>query len=361
MKVLFLTQTSELGPSSRYRVYQYLDYFRREGIDCDVSPAISSRHYQKVYFTDNPLKKIPYFGLVFLKRLAGLRFIKNYDIIFLQREILPKFYPVFEKAIYRMNNRIIFDFDDSIFMVPPQRDNLLFKLRYKNSIPEILKASSYIITGNNYLKNYALRFNRNVIVIPTSIDTDKYIIKRKASKEKDKIIIGWTGSHSTAFYLEQLKGVFKALSQKYKISLHIIGADGCRVEGVNVIIKKWSLEKEVGDLQELDIGIAPLIDDEWAKGKCGLKILQYMGVGIPCVSSSVGVNAEIIVDGANGFLAKTENEWIEKLSLLIEDETLRKRLGAAGRATVEKNFSLKENAPKLKSILEKVSMIKSGH
>ncbi|MBT9147281.1 glycosyltransferase [candidate division NPL-UPA2 bacterium Unc8] len=354
MKVLFLSQTSELGPSSRYRVYQYLDYLRREGIDCDVHPAIPSKHYQKVYFTDNPLKKIPYFSLVFLKRLASLRFIKNYDIIFLQKEILPQFYPVLEKAISRLNNRIIFDFDDSIFMAPPQRDSLLYRLRYKNSIPEILKASSYVITGNDYLRNYALRFNRNVAVIPTSIDTDKYTAKRKASKKKDKIIIGWMGSRSTAFYLEQLKGVFKALSQKYRIGLHIIGADEYRIKGVDITNKRWSLEKEVADLRELDIGVAPLIDDGWGRGKCGLKVLQYMGIGIPCVSSNVGVNAEIIVDGVNGFLAGTESEWIEKLSLLIEDKTLRRRLGAAGRRTVEKDFSLKENAPKLKSILEEV-------
>ncbi|MBT9138962.1 MAG: N-acetyl-alpha-D-glucosaminyl L-malate synthase [Syntrophomonadaceae bacterium] len=239
-------------------------------------------------------------------------------------------------------------------MAPPQRDSLLLKLRYKNSIPEILKASSYVITGNDYLRNYALRFNRNVAVIPTSIDTDKYTAKRKASKKKDKIIIGWMGSRSTAFYLEQLKGVFKALSQKYRIGLHIIGADEYRIKGVDITNKRWSLEKEVADLRELDIGVAPLIDDGWGRGKCGLKVLQYMGIGIPCVSSNVGVNAEIIVDGVNGFLAGTESEWIEKLSLLIEDKTLRRRLGAAGRRTVEKDFSLKENAPKLKSILKEV-------
>lgn len=357
MKVLFLTQTSQLGPSSRYRVYQYLNYLRREGIDCDVSPAIPSRHYQKVYFTDNPLKKVPYFGLVFLKRLAGLISIKNYDIIFLQKEILPHFYPVLEKAISGLSGRLVFDFDDSIFLVPPQRDSFLFKLRYKNSIPEILKASSYVITGNNYLKDYALKFSQNVAMIPTSIDTDKYTIKWKARGEKDKIIIGWMGSQSTGFYLNQLKGVFKALSQKHKIGLHIIGADGFRLEGVDVTIKKWSLEKEVSDLCEFDIGIAPLIDDERAKGKCGLKVLQYMGVGIPCVSSSVGVNAEIIKDGVNGFLAGGESEWIEKLSLLVEDGTLRKILGEKARITVEKNFSLKENAPKLVSILKKVSLV----
>jgi glycosyltransferase involved in cell wall biosynthesis len=356
MKVLFLTQTSQLGAPSRYRVYQYLDYLRREGIDCDVSPAIPSRHYQKAYFTDNLLKKVPYFGIAFLKRLFELISIKNYDIIFLQREILPHFYPVIDKVISLLKGRLVFDFDDSIFLVPPQRNSFLYKLRYKNSMPEILRASSYIIAGNNYLKDYALKFNQNVSVIPTSIDTDRYTVKQKERGKKDKIIIGWIGSYSTAFYLDQLKGVFKALGHKYKIGLHIIGADGFRLDGVDVTIKKWSLEREVSDLQELDIGVAPLIDNEWAKGKCGLKVLQYMGIGIPCVSSPVGVNAEIIKDGINGFLAGAESEWIEKLSLLVEDEALRERLGKNARITVEKNFSLKENASKLASILKKVSL-----
>lgn len=354
MKILFLPQTSEIGPASRYRVYQYLDYLREQGIDCNISPAIPSRYFSKVYTTDNTLKKILYLGPVFLKRLRDLTRIKDYDIIFLQREILPQAYPVFEKAIAFFKKNLIFDFDDAVFLVPPQRDDILYKFRYKNNIPEILKISRHIIAGNNYLKEYALRFNQNVTVIPTSIDTQRYTIKKYTNSKEDKIIIGWIGSHNTIFYLDLLKDVFIALAKKYKIKLNIIGVNNYKIKGVEITTKKWDLNTEVQDLRGFDIGVAPLTKDEWALGKCGCKLLQYMGVGIPSVSSRVGVNKEIVQDGINGFLADAREEWIKKLSLLIEDKNLRRKMGMEGRVTVEKNFSIRANAPKLKAVLDRV-------
>lgn len=355
MRVIFLTQTSELGPSSRYRVYQYLNFLKRKGVNFRVSPAITSSYFTKVYKTDRPINKLPYFGLVALKRLIGLTMIGADDIVFLQKEVLPQAYPLIEELIKRLDRKLVFDFDDAIFLLPPKRKSLLYNFRYKNSIPRILTMSAYVIAGNEYLKRYALKFNRNVEVIPTSIDTETYFVRKK--EKKDKINIGWIGSKTTILYLDRLRNVFRALGKSYNICVTVIGPGNYRIDGVETMARPWRLETEVSDLQCFDIGVAPLINDEWALGKSGCKVIQYMGVGIPAVASRVGIYGEIINDGDNGFLADSEEEWVEKLSQLIENETLRQRFGSLGRKTVEERYSLKVNGPKLLEILQKVNEI----
>jgi len=353
MRVIFLTQTSELGPSSRYRVYQYLNFLKRKGVNFRVNPGISSNHFTKVYSTDRPIIKLPYFVLSVLKRLIGLTLIGAGDIVFLQKEVLPQAYPLIEDLLKRLNRKLVFDFDDAIFLLPPKRKSLLYNFRYENSIPRILTISDYVIAGNEYLKRYALKFNRNVEVIPTSIDTETYFVGRKEKKEK--INIGWIGSKTTIFYLDRLRNVFSALAKSYNICVTVIGTGNYRIDGVETITRPWRLETEVSDLQCFDIGVAPLINDKWALGKSGCKVIQCMGVGIPVVASRVGIYGEIINDGVNGFLADSEEEWIEKLSQLIENEALRQRLGFMGRRTVEERYSLKVNGPKLLEILQKVN------
>lgn len=275
------------------------------------------------------------------------------DIVFLQKEVLPQAYPLIEEFIKKLNRKLVFDFDDAIFLLPPKRRSLLYNFRYKSSIPRILRMSDYVIAGNEYLKQYASRFNGNVEVIPTSIDTEKYMVRNK--ERKDKINIGWIGSKTTLFYLDQLKNVFTTLGKRYNICLTIIGTGDYRFDGVETITRPWRLETEVSDLQCLDIGVAPFVNDEWALGKCGCKVIQYMGVGIPVVASGVGVHEEIINDGVNGLLADSDEEWIERLSQLIENETLRERFGFMGRKTVEERYSIKVNGPKLLEILNRVN------
>jgi len=352
MRVIFLTQTSDLGPSSRYRVYQYLNFLKREGIHCKVSPAISSNHFAEAYCAGTLINKLPYFGLAVLKRLVNLPAVRESEIVFLQKEVVPQAYPFIEELIKKLNRKLVFDFDDAIFLVPPKRRSLLYNFRHKNSIPRILTMSDYVVAGNEYLKRYASRFNRNVEIVPTSIDTEKYTVRNK--ERKDKINIGWIGSKTTLFYLDQLKNVFKTLGKRYNICLTIIGTGDYRFDGVETITRPWRLEREISDLQCFDIGVAPLANDEWALGKCGCKIIQYMGVGIPAVASRVGVHKEIINDGVNGFLANSEEQWMEKLSRLIENGDLREKLGSMGRKTVEERYSVKVNAPKLLEILNRV-------
>jgi len=353
MRVIFLTQTSDLGPSSRHRVYQYLDFLKREGVHCKVSPAISGTDYARVYTTHRPINKLPYFGPVLLKRLIDLAMTGASDIVFLQKEVLPQAFPLIEEFIKKLNRKLVFDFDDAIFLLPPKRRSFLYNFRYKSGIPRILRMSDYVIAGNEYLREYALRFNGNVEVIPTSIDTEMYFVKKKEKKEK--INIGWIGSRSTIFYLDRLRNVFTALAKRYNICLTVIGTGDYRVDGVETVALPWRREREISDLQCFDIGVAPLVNDDWALGKCGCKVIQYMGVGIPAVASPVGIHRKIINDGVNGYLADSDEEWIERLSQLIENETLRERFGFMGRKTVEERYSVKVNGPKLLEILQKVN------
>ncbi len=354
MKVLFLTQTDVDGPASRYRVCQYLNYLEEQGVECVLSPGVKKNHYLRVYSGRHPMRKFAAFVLVFFKRLKDIVRASRYDIVFLQREIFPQVFPVFEKLMMRRNKRLIFDFDDAIFLIPPQRDSFIYKFRYRGNIREIIKGSSYIIAGNEYLREYAGRFNSKVCVIPTCVDTARFCIKKKLVSDNEQTIIGWIGTEHSLFYLKNIEEVFKELSKKFNICLHVIGGKSFSVKGVKVVCKKWDMGTEVADLHKFDIGVAPLLDDGWGKGKCGLKALQYMSCGIPVVCSDAGVYREMIVEGRNGFLASSYKEWVEKLARLIQDKRLREKISLSARSMVEEKYSLKVNASKLKTVFDLV-------
>ncbi|MBI5181895.1 MAG: glycosyltransferase family 4 protein [Nitrospirae bacterium] len=284
-----------------------------------------------------------------------------------------------------LNRNIILEFDDAIYLTHPRK------------MPRLIRMSKVVIVGNDFLKEYAVKYNQNVKVVPTVIDMRRYstnpphpvplpkgereslvsfishgekeslipFIPQEGEEikatsvvpppltgggkgEGEKIIICWIGLAYNIDYLKQLADVFRKLSDK--ITLKIISNKGIEIEGVNVIFKKWSNETEVEEIKSSHIGIMPLKDDEWSRGKCGLKLLQYMAAGIPSVVSPVGVNKEIISDGVNGFLALTEDEWYEKLLRLCEDSELRRKIGLEGRKTIEEKYSINIWAPRLAEI-----------
>lgn len=198
-----------------------------------------------------------------------------------------------------------------------------------------------VFAGNAYLASFAKRYHLNVKIVPTTLDTERYQVRDYANSDNSPVCIGWTGSFTTLKHLEQAVPFLTELFRKYgnKLRFKMIADMPSAIDQFPLEFCKWSKEKEVEDLMDIDIGIMPLPDDDWARGKCGFKGLQYMAVGIPSVMSPVGVNTEIINDGVNGFLASGSNEWIQKLSLLIESAELRKKVGAEGRKTVVERFS----------------------
>jgi glycosyltransferase involved in cell wall biosynthesis len=218
----------------------------------------------------------------------------------------------------------------------------------------MVKNSDFVIAGNEFLRNQVLPFNPNVEVIPTAIHQERYHLKTYPV-EQERVTLGWIGDHGSIHYLEKMKPIFEWIGERYPhAELKIVCDTFFNCERVRVVKKNWSSKEEVADLQGFDIGLMPLVDDPWSWGKCGLKIIQYQGVGVPVVCTPVGINKELVEDGANGFWAMTPEEWKEKLSLLIENPSLRERMGREGRKRVMRDYTYEACAPRLFSILTRM-------
>jgi glycosyltransferase involved in cell wall biosynthesis len=218
----------------------------------------------------------------------------------------------------------------------------------------MIKASDFIIAGNEFLKEEVLPLNPNVKVIPTTIDQDRYPLKDYPLQKK-RVTLGWIGDHGSIHYLEKMRPIFEKIGKRYpQAELKIVCDTFFDCEHLPVVKKQWSSEEEVRDLQGFDIGVMPLMDDPWSWGKCGLKIIQYQGVGVPVVCTPVGINRDLVEDGVNGLWATTPEEWEEKLSILIENDALRERMGREGHKRVREGYTLEACAPRLHEILERV-------
>ncbi len=345
------------SPSQRYRFEQYLNYFKTEGFDWELSEIITEKDDKIFYHPGNYLKKAwILFKSIFI-RLKDLSRAKNFDIIFIQREALLLGSSYFEKQFFK-KNKVVFDFDDSIWLLDTSPENKKFEfLKNPDKTKINIKHAHCVIAGNSFLANYAKQFNQNTVVIPTTIDSDFHIPKPEL-RNKEKIVIGWSGSISTIKHFEIAIPALIEIQKKYpnQIEIHVIGQGSYTHPEINVISKNWSATTEVDDLNSFDIGIMPLPDDEWVKGKCGLKGLSYMACGVATIMSNVGVNSEIIEHGKNGFLATSQEEWVNYLSKLIENNDLRHVMGQAGRETVVKNYSVNANKVKYLEVLK--SLIK---
>lgn len=342
--ILFIVaHRPERSPGQRFRFEQYIPYFEQHGFECTYSFIISEKD-DKIFYS-----KGHYFGkfLILLKsifvRYADLRKAKNFDIIYIYREALMLGSTWFEKRFKKKGVKIILDYDDAIWLpdVSNANSNLSWLKKPEKTIT-IAKLADAIFAGNKFLADFGAQYNSKSLVVPTTLNTAIYNANLHTRVKSETICIGWTGSLTTLKHFELAIPFFKILFEKYgnKVRFKMIADIPYLTDVVEVDFCKWSKENEVKDLMDIDIGIMPLPDNKWAKGKCGFKGLQYMALGIPSVMSPVGVNTEIIDDGKNGFLADTQNEWVEKLSLLIESEELRNKLGEQGRITVENNFSV---------------------
>jgi glycosyltransferase involved in cell wall biosynthesis len=347
-KVLFIgMHRPNRSPSQRYRFEQYFTFLEQDGIQCHLSYLISDTDDQILYQRGHYLAKLKIFIKSILKRRKDLREANEYDYIYIQREAFMTGSTYFERKLSKSKAQLIFDFDDAIWLEDKSSHyGILSRLKRPAKTSEIIAMANKVIAGNTYLSEYGSQFNNNVQIIPTTIDTEWYLPKEKVAKSP--VVIGWSGSFSTIKHFEQIIPVLLKINNKFKekVGFKVIGDatylnPELEIRGIN-----WQAKTEVHDLQELDIGIMPLPDEEWTMGKCGAKGLQYMGLAIPTIMSPVGVNKEIIEDGVNGFLAETPDEWIDKLSLLIESPELRMKLGNAGRETVVKHYSVNANKQK---------------
>ncbi len=340
MKILFIVPYPKEGQSSRFRVHQYLPYLKDTEISYSLRPFCNSYLYKVLFKKGYILRKIILTIIFLLRRVRDIFSANFYDMVFIHREACPFEGSFYEALFKKFGKKVVFDFDDSIFLKKPKKTRVAVSI------------SNCVIVGNEFLKEYALKYNTNVVVLPTCIDTKNYFPKDKPN-EKERIIIGWMGTTFTAIYLDLLKNVFKILADKYKnVEFRIIGGELRGVEKLPLITKEWSLDAEIEELQDFDIGVMPMFDDDMAKGKCAFKIIEYMAVGIPAVASPIGMNASVIEEGKDGFFARDEDEWVDKLSLLIENEKLRRELGNNARQKALAQYSVEKNKQRFIEILK---------
>jgi len=341
-KILFIaSHRKDRAPGQRFRFEQYFEWLNQNGFHCELSFLFGEKEDAILYGKGKYWKKIWIGCSAILRRWKDVRKRNDFDIIFIFREAFITGSIFFEKQFRKSRAKLIYDFDDAIWIDVISSSNRSFAwLKNAEKTAQIIKMVDLVFAGNMFLANYSLKYNSKVVVIPTTINTDEY--KPRYSTDKEKVVIGWSGSKST---IEHFKHAIPALifvKKRYgsKVEIRVIGDENFKHEELQIKGYAWKLETELRDLQCFDIGIMPLPNNEWTKGKCGLKGLQYMSLEIPTVMSPVGVNNEIITDGINGFLANQTDEWVSKLSLLIENHNLRIEIGRAGRKTVVEKYSV---------------------
>ena len=356
MRVLALMPSIyDTSPGQRYRLEQWEPLLRERGVEITYEPFESAELHAKLYTPGQVVQKLKLVAKAIGRRSSLLSSVKAYDLVYIFREAALLGPPVFERLIHQSGVPFVFDFDDAIFVSYKSPSNgYLSYLKFAAKAKTSCRLAAHVMVGNSYLAAFARQVNENVTIIPTTIDTDKYL-PLGYEKKSGPIVIGWTGSHSTVQHLDILRDTLKKLADHETFQLRVIGTPAYQLEGVEVNARQWRAETELEDLSQIDIGIMPLPDDDWSKGKCGLKALQFMALGIPTVCSPVGVNTDIIADNQNGMLAGSEDEWIRKLSMLLQSAELRERLGRAGRQTVEQNYSAASQAPRVYEVFRSVA------
>ena len=344
----------DTSPGQRYRLEQWDPLLRERGVEITYAPFEDEELHSIVYKPGQMGKKMQLVGRNLARRFSTITKARKYDLVYILREAALLGPAIFERLLHQQRVPFVFDFDDAIFVTYRSPSNgYLSYLKFASKTKTICRLASHVMVGNPYLAEYAAQVNDNVTVIPTTIDTDKYRVS-PPQNSGGPLTIGWTGSYSTVQHLDTLRGALQKLAETENFRLRVIGTPTYELAPVQVEALQWRAATELEDLSAIDIGVMPLPDDNWSKGKCGLKALQFMALGIPTICSPVGVNTDILQDNENGFLAATEAEWVEKLTRLLRSAELRRRLGHAGRTTVEEKYSAVTQAPRVYEIFKSV-------
>jgi len=356
MKILSLNRYGPLGASSRVRFYQYFPYLETQGIKVTVSPLLGDNYIKDLY-AGKPRK----FGFVVKSYLQRVRYLfktQNFDLIWIEKELLPWFPAWGEKALFCLGVPYVIDYDDAIFHRYNLHSDFLVRALLGRKIDTVMRHASLVTVGSDYLWDYARKAGAvRVEYLPSVIDLNRYSLIAPAKNAT--FCIGWIGSPVTSHYLHLVQPALQELCNGGSSRLVLVGSGKIGLNGVPLEIRSWSEETENKDIQDFDVGIMPLPNNPWERGKCGYKLIQYMASGRPVVASPVGVNQQIIDNGVNGFLASTQSEWIHALETLRTNKSLRESMGKAGRKKVEARYCLQVVAPRLVSLLR--SVVKEGN
>ncbi len=337
------------APGQRFRFEQYLSYLRIAPFEYKLKSFYDSKTNGILYQKGHNFQKIVGVISGFLKRVLLLPSVLQYDYIFIFREAAPLGPPIFEWLIAKVFRRkIIYDFDDAIWLPNTSEENSwVARLKWHGKVASICRWSYKVSCGNQFLCDFAAQYNAQVVLMPTTIDTENLhhpgLAATKQEQTLGNLTIGWTGTHSTLPYLGQVVAVLQELEQSHQFTFLVIANKMPDLPLRSFRFIPWNKSTEIDDLLQFDIGLMPLTEDAWSKGKCGFKALQYMALEIPALVSPVGVNADIVAHEIDGFHCRTAQDWKKHLITLLENPVLRRQMGEKGRIKVEEKFSVKAN------------------
>jgi glycosyltransferase involved in cell wall biosynthesis len=353
MKVLFLTKYDNLAASSRLRAYQYKNKMDSSKFEVDVKSLFSNLYLEKKF--NNRRVGFFYLAYLFLKRIFDLCNIRKYDSIIIHLELFPFLPPVFEWFLFKTNKLIYFDYDDAIYHNYDMSNNYFIKTFLSSKIKYLMSMADGVIAGNHYTEKYALNAGAtNILTMPTVINIDSYVNKASTYMSEKNFTVGWIGSPSTSKYLEIVKEALIKLGEITPVTLYLVGANNklnLSMDNVEIVSVEWSEKNEQTALREFDVGIMPLVDGPWELGKCAFKLIQYMASFLPVVSSNVGMNAEIIKNRGNGFLASSSDDWFNSLYKIYNDRDNRINMGIKGRDLIEASFTIQSRVSDFENFL----------
>lgn len=350
MRVLLLSRYGRLGASSRLRSYQYLPYLTSCGFDVTVAPFFGNDYVAGMY-----AGKVSHVGVLrsYLTRLRFMLRARRFDLVWVEKEMLPWIPSWIELGLFPSGVPLVVDYDDAVFHRYDQNSLTVVRRLLGRKIDAVMRRADLVIVGNDYLGERARQAGaRRIEFLPTVVDASRYIVSSTATGRR--LTIGWVGSPSTAHYLNLIAPALQELTVSRGVRVVAVGANPAQLQDLPIEVRPWSEDTEVAEIQQFDIGIMPLPDEPFERGKCGYKLIQYMACGKPVVASPVGVSAVIVRPGIDGFLATTVAEWSESLRMLCDDTSLRQRMGVAGRARMEKEYSLQVAAPRLEQLLRSI-------
>lgn len=339
-------------PGQRYRIEQWTPLLLAEGIEIAFSCFLSEKGIDVLYRTGHLWTKARETARGYLRRFRESLRPGAFDVVYVFREA-ALLGPLWFENWISTSLPLVYDFDDAIYLPAASPANAwAVAVKSPGKTAAICGRARHVTVGNEILASFARPLARAVTVVPSTIDTDAYVVRARPPNPRP--VVGWTGSVTTILHLEGLTSALVRLRRVLDYELRVIGGQ-VRIPGVDVRLVPWQAATEAEDLRSVDVGLMPLPDDEWSRGKCGMKALQYMALGIPPVVSPIGASATIVQDGVNGLHARSEDEWVERIGRLLRDAVLRSRLGAAARRTVEEKYSARVQAPRMAQVLREAA------
>ncbi len=358
LKLLVLTRYDRKGASSRLRTMQYRPYLEQVNFDVEYAPFFDDQYLERLYAGQSTkFSTLKYFW----RRAAQIMRRPKPDLIWIEKEAFPWWPALLERAFLHKYAPVVSDHDDAVFHRFDRHKKWLVRKALGRKIDCVMARSQLVTAGNAYLAARARAAGAtSVAIVPTVVDINRYAPKTTRPENREQLVIGWIGSPTTWEQQASLhSNVFDCFLRQTNAQVHVIGASKAE-EYPGFRYLQWSEDTEADLIGKLDVGIMPLADDLWSRGKCGYKIIQYMACGLPVVASPVGVNTQIVDHGVTGLLAETPAEWLHALNTLAKNAALRARMGAAGRRKVEADYSLQVQGPRVARLLREVAEQRVG-